>query len=907
MKEQELNVGKVQTKLTVTSPTDRLERIGDNFMTGPNPPEIPNGVGEPQSAPQQEQPNVEIDWEDVGRRLKAQGVPVPADLARAVEELRTEDAEIQEGRRVGRRLGMRYGDEGGEDDLSNEGGSRRGHMGNGEGRTNRLPEGAGRSAQLYLDPAELESLQHDPITWLNSKFDMIYDNVEDGQVLESQLMNQMQTMITVAMNHIALYADALEMTPAKIKEFTNTFNSRLNLIYARSLIEQKNTESIKGAVARLRSHGLFYALGMENGRVNTMYGRLGELLEDQRLAQTVLRQRAEEKGITDEEKQRRISQAQKLHVTPEMMHNLQEDLIAEQMHMLGTGIGPFVEDYRRLIAQAITPQQPGVEVMSEQAAQEFARKQIERQIRRTTRTAYDVFVVSQRQAVIVSRGHSLDGVEAFNSEPANFFNMFNLEDLLTKKFGMFNKSANAFLDNLKLEIARSKLGDKSKGMSDEDLLDYGTRMFRVFFGAPDFFSSGWRIVHFQEKIHDYLEHARADYKLHPENYSHEPGKDEDFGLFLRLKKGDPKRMAEDRRETWGKIAEIRPEEMLRLFRERAVENPALRNKLREFLSGSAFNKYRAEGARDEFEVYDKFKAEFGAITHLIRQKNYENFHALRIGTEGFTPEEIAQINTYVGNNQAAEQLKLMYAELSRVSGADDTIKTLLGDKFEDIYTRELLVDDVLLNIIDKQVDGVTPLSSVWQSEPSQDPLVRNFGDLLNMATAASELVKFIGTEETKTRLESAMKFAEAVSNYNGQGARAEAVRYTVGTFLEISEQDFFWDALGIGKLPFRKAMSEIERVYGPQAQPMSRDQVRHQLDGIHSALQAAVEKAETPEEKALVSENAEKYYHELEKLLKVRGSDMVKLRGLSLTFFLILAALAEGYFIVDIKGLTGKK
>ncbi|MGA2911766.1 MAG: hypothetical protein ABSE17_04035 [Candidatus Levyibacteriota bacterium] len=895
MKEQGPNQG--ADRLTNQANSPKLEREGDVFMAEGNGNGGPEQHGAP-IPPEPQQPTQPAtpggrNWDQERERLIQGGAS--ADVLGLFDQLKAEST--GQGLRAHSNRGAREGVE------------------------------IGSSARLYLEQADLEMLSKDPISWLDSKFDMIYEIVQQGRELDSPLLNQMQTMITVAANHISTYASHYGFTTEQVQQFTEVFNTRLSLIFARSLIEHKNTDNIKPAMERLQSHGLLTALTMEDGKVNVMFNRLGELLEDQRLAQTLLMDKW--KNETDKaEKEKLMDQAQKLHVTPEMMHNLQDALIDEQTRIFESGAGPYVEEFNKLVADATSLQKPESERMSEEAAK-YAKGEIVKQIRRAVRTAYDVFVVSQRQAIIVSRGHSLEGLEAYRSDPAVFFNMFNLEDLLTKKFGMFNKSANDFLDHLKLEIARSKLSDASKGMSEEELLDYGTRMFRVFFGAPDFFSSDWRIEQFQDKIQDYLAHARADASKYPERYVEGGGKlreisgDKDFALFLRLKKvgrfqrgekGDTTEQIRKKQENntklkdaWGKIAEIRPEEMLRLFRERAVESPALRGKLKEFLKGPAFNKYRAVGATDEFEVYDKFKAEFGAITQLIRQKNYENFHALRIGEEGFTPDEKAEINKYVGNNQAAEQLRSMYAELSRVAGQDDTINTLLGDKFEDIYTRELLVDDVLLNVIDKPVNGVTPLSSTWQSEPSQDPLVRNFGDLLNMATAASELVKFIGTENTEERLKNAMGFAEAVSAYNGQRARAECVRYTVGTFLEISEQDFFWDALGIGKLPFRLAMSEIEKVYGPQAKPMSRDQVRHQLDEIRSTLQAAVEKAETPEAKVLANENAEKYYHELEKLLKVRGSDMVKLRGLSLTFFLILAALAEGYFIIDIKGLTGKK
>lgn len=774
-------------------------------------------------------------------------------------------------------------------------------------------ERIGTSARLYLEPEEIDRIKKDPIGWLDAKFDQMYDHVEDGQVLESPLMNQMQQAISVASSFISTHAERFHLSAETIKSFNDVFNTRLNLIFSRSVIAQNNTESVKGTVARLRSHGLFYALGMEGGRVNVMFNRLGELLEDQRLAQTDFRRRAEI-ASTQKEKNELIAHAQKMHVTPEMMQNLQPALIDEQMRMARMGVGSFADDYQKLINSGMAPQQPGVAPMSEEAAQEFANRQIERQIRRTIRTAYDAFVITQRQGVIVSRGHHLEGISAFKSDPAAFFRMFNLEELLTEKFGQFNRSAHEFLDYLKLEMAESKLSQTEGGRTrlaelkslpkaerKEALLDYGTRMFKVFYDAPDFFSSGWRIDDIRVKLGDYVRNAKANETEEMRRGHREVSKEEDFALFLRLKKAD-----EPREKIWGRIAEIRPEEMLRLFRQRAMENPkdkTLSNKLHEFLSDPVFDRYRAEGA-DDFKVYDEFKKEFGAITQIIRQQNYEKYHALRISREGFGADERTQIAKYFGGDWSkADRLFDMYIQLTKVAGKADTISLLMSDKFEDIYTRELLVDDVLLNVIDKPVDGITPLSSAWQSEPAQDPLVRNFGDLLNMSNAASELVKFINDEDPKTRLEAATKFAELVSAYNGQEARAEAIRYTAGTFLEASKQDFIWDALGVGKLPFRKTMSEIERIYGPQAKPMTRDELRHQLDQIHSLLESAVAKADTPEGKEKARKNSEKYYHELEKRLEVTAGDMVKRRATSLLFFMILAALLEGYAILDLKGM----
>jgi hypothetical protein len=234
----------------------------------------------------------------------------------------------------------------------------------------------------------------------------------------------------------------------------------------------------------------------------------------------------------------------------------------------------------------------------------------------------------------------------------------------------------------------------------------------------------------------------------------------------------------------------------------------------------------------------------------------------------------------------------MFAHFSRVAGQQDTISTLMSDKFEDIYTRTLLVDDALLDILDKKgSEGkITPLSDTWRpgSEVAQDPFVRNFNDLEHFAKAAGQLVGFIYTEDAKKRLEAAQTFAEEVSNYNGQPGRSECLRYTEGTYLEISKIPMFWDAMSVGKLPFRQTMTKIEEIYGPHAETKSRGDLRQELDNMRSQI--------SPEA-----------YAELSRRLEVGGLDTVKLRGLSLLFFLVFSVFLEGYVVLDTKSLVGKK
>jgi hypothetical protein len=717
---------------------------------------------------------------------------------------------------------------------------------------------------------------------------MIYSVSAAGQEVNSPIVGQLQQIFTFASNYLA----ERKRSPKEIEDFNTSFLTRLNLIFMRSAVDHRAIDQAKEMSTRLQASGMLTALSMENGNVHKMFSRMMELIEDKRLAQEKVLEKLAYAG-SDQERRAIAFEAKQFHITAEMMSRLQDDLIKEQYELIAKKeIGDFGAIYRS--AKADGKEETEIRTL------------VENEIRRSVRTAYDVMVVSQRQGVIVARGHRLPGkVENYLSDPAGLFNVFNYEDLLTDKFNIYNKNAAAFLTELKLNMARSKLGSRAKGMTKEELEDYGKRAFRDLFAVPDFFSSGWRIKGIQQAIEQRL--AWENPQL-PKNKILEKAKD--FGLFLRLR-GSEK---DEREEVWSRIAEIRPEEIVRLYRERAAGNDELTNQLEAFFEGDAFREFR-KGPNGEhldgFETYDEFKKEFGPLIQTLRQQGYDKFNALRIGAVDFDPDQIKIINAYFGGSetddsigkQKAKQFKEMFTQLSRIGGQEATKKLLnTHNKFEDIYTRTLLVDDALLDKLEKtpEKSNIIALSRYWTSEVGADALRRNYGDLENATKAAGNLLKFIYTEDSKERIKSAQDFAEQTSLYNGQGARVDCLRYTVGSLLDMSEQDFIWDALGIKKLPFRLPMSQIEKIYGPQAQVMSRDEIRVQVDNIHSMMVSSIDRTNlSPEDIKKAEENAEKTYHQLEKLLEIDAINMVKRRAASLLIYMVLAVVAEGGFLAQ--------
>ena len=703
-----------------------------------------------------------------------------------------------------------------------------------------------------IQQKDLKELDDSPIGWLDNQFDILYSLAQQGQELNSPIVQQVERAFEEASRYVRI------KQPNAAEEFNTSFTIRFNLLSSRTTIGYRSIENIQRAATTLGLHGLMKGISMEDGKVGSMFNRLHELLEDERLKNP------------------------DHHAKPEVVNRLQDNVIAEQLSMAERGIGQFGN-----LSDA------ALEGLDDDQKQE-SRKQVTKDITRAVRIAYDVFVSSQRQAVIVARGRHLTGDEAYFSDPASGpLNVYNLEDLLIKKFGIYNAHDQEFVKRIKLDMAEGYIAKQKKTLrlTEDEKEDLGTRLFRDLFAVPDFFSSGWRIKGVLDSIDERFI-AR---------FEEVEGKEKarDFALFMRLLKAPKAREeagGESREQVWERIAGIRPEEIVRLYRERAEDD----SRLTTLFNNGVFTNYQMtdeDGSVHGIRGYDDFKKEFGPILRLLRENGYRDLRQLKIAKEGFTPEETERIRQYFNEDKAGD-IQEMFRLMTGFS--QNSITELLNNnKFEDTYTRTLLIDDALLDRLESpEEEGFVPLSKKYATDQGGDALVRNWNDVGNAIQAGQSLIKFIQSENPEAKMKAAEEFGEFTSLYNGQEARAKCIRYTIGTFLSLSKSDFMWDSLGVGKLPFRKAMSEIERIYGPQAMSMSRDQLRVQLDNIHHSLVGALDKnfsSMTPEQQEKEHEKVETFYHDLEKVLEVTGKDMVKRRAFSFLIFLILAGIIETY------------
>lgn len=771
---------------------------------------------------------------------------------------------------------------------------------------------------LYLTAEDVRELYKDPIEWLNGQFDTIYTNTSEGQELNSPALSLIQQKMA--------YIDSIIRNrhpdkPHLVEQVHELFNIRLGLMNMRNTMEYRaSPDQIAQAAMGIRAHGLMTAMGFEKGRVGSMFHRMQEYLEDVRLRTG---------GLEG-------------HVYPSMVAEMQVNLIKEQVALAEKGLGVWGN------------------WATDEAFKDFngdwgqAQKKVETTILRTMRTAYDVFVVTQRQALIVSRGKHLSGVDAFLSDPAGIFsNVFNIEDLSIDKWDLLTVEQKMFLKVIKLDLADSDLQERGlnpKTMSEDERLRLGTKLFIDLYAVPDFFSSGWRMKYMNEQRDKLFAYKFAKQKIEQEGkawdkispaeqtkallsvWEQAETESKKFGLFLQLKGADEK----GRAAVWKEIKKYRVEEMWHLYRERARDD--LDELARAFAERgvTAMDEHGSPvgvDLKNPATAYDIFKQKYGPVMRSIREEFFRRDIPMQLdfGNLGAVRDEVMQkVDKALGAGEGQKLTELYQIMQSLMT--DKKIEILTGREnasleikerskaFDGIYTRVLFVDDLMLGDLEKPPadSNLTPLAKIWSSEPGADALVRNMRDIGNAYKAGEHLIGFLSVEDEKGKLKAAEEFGDSVGAYNGKSAKAKAIRFTEGSYLILSKSKFLLDALGVAKLPFRIPSTEYEKIFGPLAVPKSRDELRVQLDHLRGVLIGAASELSVEEKAELESPNvsearkaelhakiehriheAEKWYLNMEKELGVTVADTVKLRAFSLLFFLMLAVISETYKMVD--------
>jgi hypothetical protein len=805
-----------------------------------------------------------------------------------------------------------------------------------------------------LNDADVDTLNRPgraPFDWLDQQFDRLYENTKAGREFDSATVRSFENGFSEASRHLSY------LRPEILEEFTTIFNTRFHLMQMRTSIGYRSMENIQKSSFQLGAHGILTGFSMENGQVASLYNRMNELIDDARIADPLN------------------------HINPDFVNHIIDKVLDDsgnpiegQTQIVKANLSEFnTNEYKDKSIKEITDalRLKARDSGSKEDQDRFEKwSKITSQFRRAGRTAYDVFVTSQRLGVLVARGKAYPDLRSYFSDPASGpLAQYNWEELSLKKWNLRGPEDMEMLEHMKRNVAmewinanKANLQDKgfSTDFTEEQIRDLGTRRIRDLFVAPDFLSSGWRIMgilgSLEERViakHEYEAKAR---KLGgtptPEQVNSSPdltpeekeaarvsGKKaaDNLALFFRLryaevnfKESEPK--SETKEEVLGRIAKFRPEEIMRLYRERIYNDRLLSDRYNAVFQRPEFAELLATVDSPE-KVYEAFKKKYGRVLREIRDESYLRYEAKDIGKDGFTPEEISKIEAEEGLGPGeAEKLRSMIAAMTDFAANPQTTKEIVNyHRFSDIYTRTINTDDGLLfdleneNLVDHikldsdgkpmvlQRNKFTSLSQKYSTDQGGDGYVRAWNDTAAGETVLKAFQKFVSTEEPEKRFEAAMEGAEASTGYLGFGGRARFIRHTIGAHLHLAKKDYFWEVVGLDRLPFRLPASDLQRIYGPGAHSMSRDEIRPYVDQIRKILTANVAHLTVEQEAKLNSLSSdaertamrkqiyehnkhasERTYHDLERLLEITGKDFAKLRAFNVLIFLILAVFNEG-------------
>lgn len=353
------------------------------------------------------------------------------------------------------------------------------------------------------------------------------------------------------------------------------------------------------------------------------------------------------------------------------------------------------------------------------------------------------------------------------------------------------------------------------------------------------------------------------------------------GLFLRLRStlasSEVLGHEDSKKDIWERIQKYKPEEMMRVMRERL--DPEDHNDEATLVQLNGI--FRNAGGS-----HDQFKVEYGAILHAIREDAMLNGSGAPIDMRDLLKPEYAaqreQINKALGDDTATQRLVEAFKNIDTfVNGNNIIYKLNHSWQYEDVYKRTLLVDDVPLAQLEYAADnsGIEKLSQIISGEVGGDALQRNGNDFMNYAKASGFKVSILSKEGFESVEKDSEQFHQAVAAYEGPDGGAKAFRYSLGTFMRFSLQDYWADLAQVGKLPFRWSSSDIERVFGPGQKPMTAEDARSKLDHVSAFLTGT-------------GKDAHKYYYQLEEMLRAdaysRTKDKIFTSGIYLLLILML-------------------
>lgn len=859
----------------------------------------------------------------------------------------------------------------------------------------------GERVGWYLTEADRRELvkgREGIVWWLNEQLKTVYTTADQGQEAQSTQMQQLQQVFQEANRFVGSYYRGLEgkqgvdpgLADFLAWELSDAFNVRLNMLYGRTAVDSGNIEQMVAVAGRAKAEGIGKALALDEGRVLVFFTRAGDLLEQMRLSEGGL-----EKHITPE-------------MIKQLAERLKNEQIELAKKGVGAYVKEYkaaearTKKYRESVRERLRqdPDAKGADgkqlVLYNDAQFENKVAELTKQdMLRSERTAMDAFVFLQQLGLLNARGDFPRDENLRRTSPGGGL-PFNMQVFQAGQGQKLTVEGEVILDEVMIDMADREL--RERGLKDKDIKKIhplvrkglGEKLLQKIYAPADFFSSGWRMATLRRQQQQFFEYKAALATLFPPGVVPDHTKvtpaqieaakrnlpadvraaakeqAEQFALFTRLTKageiaglfnkdnGYKKNKNVEYREKedqlaieWGKITKYRPEEIMRLFRDRASEEEAFVHIFNSepFLSTFAIpadlkyvgihieDSHHHHLSHEEEEKrkhsqqaayrYDQFKKKYGSIIAQLRASAFNEPIPRQLDITQLSPDEQKQINDFLGPGEA-DRVKAMYQAMQNgIRHPHEGIKRYLENKpaygsmtealikdlrFVDIYEHTLIVDDTLLGQLEKVPDasGMVVISKVWSNEIRGDALVRNFVDIQDGSKAQQALMAFFDKTDFEERVKSLKEAGAFVHSMNGADTRVDLYRHVAGTLLNLAKKHKFLDVFNVEKLPFHIPSSKLEKLIGPHAKPLGGDELLHMINNLRNEFtnHADEENMEeklflSPEERAEKIEHrrqkAERIVYDMKELLSVRPEDVVLRKSLSWIIYLLFGLFIESF------------
>jgi len=254
--------------------------------------------------------------------------------------------------------------------------------------------------------------------------------------------------------------------------------------------------------------------------------------------------------------------------------------------------------------------------------------------------------------------------------------------------------------------------------------------------------------------------------------------------------------------------------------------------------------------------------------------------------------------------------QLKERDWGREQGVHDNVHELLDNvRFMDIYTRPEAVDDLFSGELQDVPanSGLRQLHEQWTNEMGQDALARTWGDGGDVYKAMNQhLVAFLSAESVDDATKAAAQMVASIASANGQDAKAEAARFTIGTKVINSELPRFQQGIGVKRRPFRQSSTRSQEIWGYTADVKEYGDIEKWFDHNKGLLIGAIGD-EDPTEQNLPEKERERRRKHREHKAEAFKFDLEDKTGKKLGNFIFIRLLMLMFMIAALVANEGKE